>query len=251
MSAASPTPEELFFELFESLPRQGPGSRACTERALAACPDLPRAPCVLDLGCGGGAQTFDLAELTDGPIVALDRHAPLVEQLRAHVFERGLASRVLPAVGDMARLPLGDASVDLVWSEGAFYSVGLRPALVEARRVLRAGGYLAFTDAVWRTDDAPDEVRAMFADYPSMGGVDDLLAAVAEEGFQVLEHFVLPDAAWWEDFYAPMERRIRQLRAANAGDSDALAILDELAAEPELHRRHGSTYGYAFVVARR
>jgi len=67
----------IFFELYESLPRQGPGSRDCAARALALCRDLPPTPAVLDLGCGVGGQTLHLAELLPGVIItALDSHAP-------------------------------------------------------------------------------------------------------------------------------------------------------------------------------
>ena len=66
----------IFLEVFESLPRQGPGNRDCAAKALALCSDLPPSPVVLDLGCGVGGQTFHLAELTSGSIVALDSHTP-------------------------------------------------------------------------------------------------------------------------------------------------------------------------------
>jgi hypothetical protein len=38
-----PTPRfwEVFFEVYEAQPRQGPGNRECTARALALCRDLP------------------------------------------------------------------------------------------------------------------------------------------------------------------------------------------------------------------
>ena len=51
-----PTPRfwSVFFEVYEALPRQGPGSRACAAKALGLCRDLPAAPAVLDLGCGVG-----------------------------------------------------------------------------------------------------------------------------------------------------------------------------------------------------
>jgi SAM-dependent methyltransferase len=241
----------VFYEVFESLPRQGPGSRACAARALALCRGLPPAPAVLDLGCGVGAQTLHLAGLTAGAIVAVDRHAPSVRRLARTVAERGLAGRVRPVVGDIARPAFAPASFDLVWSEGALYNVGLESALAVCRRLLRPGGCLAFTDAVWRTADPPPSVRESFADYPGMGWTGDALRAVERGGFDLLGHFTLPDEAWWDDFYDPMERRIGELRAARRGDRDALAALDQLAREPEMHRRHSACYAYEFFVARR
>ncbi len=152
----------------------------------------------------------------------------------------------------MASPPQPSGSVDLVWAEGALYNIGLRNALRVCHDLLRPGGYLAFTDAVWRNENPPPEVKAGFdLDYPTMGWLDDDVAAIRECGFALVGHFTLPDEAWWDDFYTPMETRIAELRGIYAGDVEAAAILDQLAAEPEMHRRHSDCYAYEFFVARR
>jgi len=242
----------MFFEVFEALPRQGPGNRASTARALALCQQLPLSPDLIDLGCGVGEQTLHLAELTSGNIVAVDSHAPSIERLRARAAERGFSSRIVTIVGDMARLELPPSSYDLVWSEGALYNIGIEEALRVCYGLLRPGGYLAFSDAVWRRDNPPPEVKASFeSDYPSMGRVPDILAAIARGGFSLIGHFTLPDEAWWDDFYSPMRQRIQELRSRYTDDAEALEILDELAREPEMHRRYSDYYAYEFFVTRR
>ncbi|WP_327003209.1 hypothetical protein OHA72_50385 [Dactylosporangium sp. NBC_01737] len=62
----------------------------------------------------------------------------------------------------------------------------------------------------------------------------------------LVDHFDLPDEAWWDDFYSPMERQIEKLRSKYAGDAEALAAPDEVAKEPAMHRRSGHHYGYNF-----
>lgn len=242
----------VFFELYESLPRQGPGNRDCAARALAFCRDLPPAPAVLDLGCGVGGQTLHLAELTSGSIVAVDSHAPSIERLRATAAVRGLAERIRPMVGDMAKPELPAASFDLVWSEGALYNIGIENALRVCHGLLRADGYLAFTDAVWRKDNPPPEVKESFdLDYPTMGRVPDVLAVIERCGFSLVDRFTLPDEAWWVDFYTPMEIRIEELRRKYADDCETLIVLDQLAREPEMHRKYSDWYAYEFFVTRR
>ncbi len=242
---------ELFFDVYEVLPRQGPGNRACAQKALELCQDLPSSPAVLDLGCGVGGQTLHLAELTSGSIVALDSHAPSIERLGAAVTERGLSHRIRPMVGDMARPDLAEQSFDLIWSEGALYSIGLENALRVCHGLLRPGGQLAFTDAVWRKENPPPDVKASFdADYPTMGRVPDVLATLRKCGFTLIDHFTLPDEAWWVDFYTPMAKRIEDLKSQHKADKEAQEVLAQLAQEPEMHRAHSEYYAYEFFVAR-
>ena len=130
-------------------------------------------------------------------------------------------------------------------------SDGIARALEVCRPLLRIGGYLVFTDAVWRRPDPPQDLKATFdLDYPAMGTVDDLLKTIKEGGFTVIEHFTLADEAWWDDFYTPMEERVQELRPTYASDPEATAALDEIGREPELHRRYHTFYAYEFFVTR-
>ncbi len=249
---ASPFFWKIFFEVYEALPRQGPGNLAGAARALDLCGDLPPAPAVLDLGCGVGAQTLYLAELTSGTITAIDSHAPFIERLKKTLAARGLSQRVQARVGDMAHPGQPPESFDLIWSEGALYNIGIENALRTCKELLRPGGCLVFTDAVWRKKNPPPEIRESFdLDYPGMGWVEDVLRAIDNSGLELLGHFTLPDEAWWEDFYIPMEHRTAALRVKYASDDEAAAILDRLDREPEMHRRYSDFYAYEFFVARR
>jgi len=243
--------ESLFFEVFEPLPRQGPGSRASARRALDLCKGLPPSPAVLDLGCGAGAQSFHLADLTAGTIVAVDLHAPLVDRLAAEAARRGLAERIQPRVADIGALEYAPRSFDLLWSEGALYNVGIERALRLYAPLLKAGGYLAFTEAVWLNPDPPAEARAAFSDYAAMGSIADVSGLIEASDLSLVDHFTLPNEDWWNEFYTPMVHRIDELRDVYAGDTEALAVLDELAREPAVYRRCSHWYGYEFFVVRR
>ena len=251
MTASTERIEKLFFEVFEPLPRQGPGSRLSAKRALDLCVELPASPAVLDLGCGAGAQTFHLAALTTCTIIAIDNHEPNIERLGAEVIERGLGERICPQVGDIGKAEHKPESFDLIWSEGALYNIGIEEALRLYHSVLKPGGYFAFTEAVWRKESPAPEVRSAFEDYAGMGSVRDVLAKIEASDFSLVDHFMLPYTDWWDDFYTPMEQRIEELRGKYVGDDEALAALEEIAREPDMHRRHSSEYGYEFFVLRK
>jgi len=62
----------VFFEVQRGLPRQGPGCDESTLQALALC-RLPERPAILEIGCGPGMQTVELAKL---PVVASPLSTP-------------------------------------------------------------------------------------------------------------------------------------------------------------------------------
>ena len=252
MDFEDPRAREVFFQLHSGLPREGPGSRASTRRALSLVQPLPPQPRVLDIGCGPGAQTIDLAEaLPTAHIVAVDNHPLFVEAVRTRAARHRLADRVQAHVADMTALPFAPGSFDLLWSEGAAYLMGVERALAAWRPLLADGGRIGFSEAVWRTSEPPPEVRRYWsAGYPEMLDVCDNMGRLENAGFQCVGWFVLPDSDWWE-YYAPIEERLAAVSTRYADDPVAGEVLAETRREVEMYRRFSSCYGYAFLVGRR
>ena len=79
---------EVFFEIHKNLPKESPGGDEYTRQALQMLPALCQ-PNILDIGCGSGAQTLELARLTDGHITAIDTHQPFLARLQTQVTALG------------------------------------------------------------------------------------------------------------------------------------------------------------------
>lgn len=94
---------------------------------------------VLELGCGTGEFTEDLAR-TGASVAAIDVSPELLATARA----RGTGARFL--IADATALPFGDASLDAVVGSSILHHVELGPAVAEMRRVLRPGGRACFTE---------------------------------------------------------------------------------------------------------
>jgi SAM-dependent methyltransferase len=246
------TPQQLFAELHGGLSQQAPGSDASTLRALAQVPYLPPAPRILDVGCGPGRQTLALARATGGHVTGVDTEPSFLAQLEARAAAAGLADRVTTRCESMGALALPDGSFDLLWSEGALYTVGFERALSALRRLLRPGGTLAATELCWLTGAPPEPARAFWrAAYPALASVAANREMLASAGYVALSDFTLPDADWWTGYYGQLEPRIAALRTRCAGDAAAQAVLDGAQAEIDLKRAHPDAYGYVFFVARR
>ena len=243
----------IMFSVHKGLPRQGPGNLASTRRALEMIDGLPDVPSVLDIGSGPGMQTLDLAGLLPtARIQAVDALEPFIEQGRQRAQNAGITERVQFSIGDMRALDFEADQFDLLWCEGAAYIMGISEALTAWRGLLKQGGTLAFTECVWLTDDPPQTLHDWWRDgYPGMGNVQACLDKVANADYELTGHFVLPEMAWWDDYYKPMEARIATLRIELEGDQAALDALEEHQREIDYYRRWSEHYGYLFVVCRR
>ena len=151
----------------------------------------------------------------------------------------------------MFSLPFLSERFDVIWAEGAIYITGFERGLEEWRRCLRPGGYVAATHLSWLTSEIPDEPREFWSrNYPAMRAVEENARIATRCGFELLECFTLPESAWWNEYYSPMESRLLSLREHYRGDDEALAVIESSSEQIDLYRRFARYYGYVFYVLR-
>ena len=244
--------EDIHFEIFESLPRQGPGDEGSTKKAFQMLAELFKCPEILDVGCGTGAQTLVLAELSSGNITALDNHAPFIDILERKVRQARLEKRIHCVVGDMAAMNFRAESYDVTWSEGAANIMGFANALKSWKVLLKPKGYLVVSELVWFKKETPQEIKAYFAGaYPDMKYYDDIYPIVRSAGYEMINYFPLPSKSWWTDYYAPMEKKLAEMRREYQSNKDAQSIFDSFQLEIDMHRKYSEYYGYGFYIMRK
>jgi ubiquinone/menaquinone biosynthesis C-methylase UbiE len=241
-------PLEVFFEIHTDLERESPGRDRYTRQAFQMLPRMAR-PRILDIGCGPGAATMELARLINGEVTALDFHQPFLDRLNVKIEEAGLSGRVRAVNGSMFEMDFLEESFDIIWAEGSIYIIGFDRGLREWQRWLKPEGYLVVTEVAWLRPDPPQEVRDFWeANYPAIRTIPENLQQISASGYRLVGYFTLPEDAWWVGYYIHVEKRLQGLRKKYNDDPEALAVIDEEQREIDMYRNYSEWYGSVFFV---
>ncbi|HSA37768.1 MAG TPA: class I SAM-dependent methyltransferase [Methanoregula sp.] len=242
-------PDSFFYQIFESLPRQGPGCSGATRKAWSFLPPIHKNAAVLDIGCGSGTQTRELASLTPGTIVAVDNHQPFLDTLVEKAGRDGTGWRIKTICASMDALPFEKGRFDLIWSEGAIFIIGFENGLKTWKPFLKKGGFMVVSDADWFEHNPPQELLQWWEKEGYVpASEDEMKERVNRAGLRLIATYRLPEAGWWDNYYVPMLARIAELKKTRGADPTCAAILDSLEEEAEMYRKYKRYYGYTFFV---
>ena len=232
--------------LFGGMEKLGPGSDDDTLKVLTMLPGGSR-ELIVDAGCGAGRQTLALAKRLRRPVHAVDSHEPFLTLLARRAREAGIEHLVQTHCMDMADIPGAFREIDLLWSEGAAYSIGFPHALRTWHPAIRSGGFAVVSELSWLRDEAPAAVRRFFeSGYPEMRGLERNRAVAEEAGYWVLATHTVPREAWVEGYYDILEPRARAL--LDHPESPVRDFARETLEEIRIFGCSGDSYGYVFFV---
>lgn len=198
-----------------------------TRKAFYMLPELDK-PRILDVGCGSGVPTLELARLSNGQITGMDINQSLLDRLARKIEQVGLSNRVKAVNCSISDMDFPDESFDIIWAEGSISVVGFERGLKEWRRFLRPNGFLVVHDET--------------------GNITEKLELIPGCGFELLDYFALHGDTWWAEYYAPLEKRINEIRTKHAEDPKALAALDNDRQFIDMFKQNPSRYGSVFFV---
>ena len=185
-------------------------------------------PRILDIGCGSGVPTIELAKLSNGEIIGIDIDQSLLDGLNRKIEEEGFSNRVKTMRCSLFEIDFPDESFDIIWAEGSISIIGFEKGLKEWNRLLKTNGFLV----------VHDEIK----------NISNKLKKIPGCGYKLTNYFSLPEDAWWIEYYGPLEKRIQELSIKYAEHPEILRVLDKKKEEIEMIKKNPRNYGSAFFI---
>jgi SAM-dependent methyltransferase len=219
---------------------------------------------LLDVGCGPGTITADLARrLAPGRVVGVDREASVVAEA-AERYGAQTAENLQFGTGDAYALPVAEGSFDVVHAHQVLQHLSDPvAALVQMRQALRPDGMLAVRDAdyggfVWAPSDPMlDRWRELYVEVCRRNGADAhagrrLLGWVQAAGFHELRAssstwtFAEPsERTWWAELWA---ERVTRSSFGEQAVSYGISTIGELQAIARSWHQWATREAAIFVV---
>lgn len=153
-----------------------------------AIASLTKGETVLDLGSGGGLDSFLARKKVGetGMVIGVDMTPEMLELARENAVKAGY-DNVEFRLGEIEHLPVANDTVDVIISNCVInLSVEKQKVFNEAYRVLKRGGRLSISDVV-ATAEMPEDVKNDLASISNcIGGaehIDDLRDMLKKAGF--------------------------------------------------------------------
>jgi SAM-dependent methyltransferase len=238
--------------------------RTAENSAAFLLPHLRAGQSLLDIGCGPGTITVDLARLVaPGEVIGLDAAADVVTQAEELAAPAGLTNLRFE-VGDLFALRYEDHTFDVVHAHQVLqHLTDPVTALFELRRVLRPGGVLAARDGdfgafTWfPADPVLSRWMELYLSITARNGHNaltgrTLLAKARGAGFRDVTvsssnwTYADPESrAWWGGLWAD---RVRYSRFAEQAVDYGLSDTDELESIGQAFLRWAASDDGIFIV---
>jgi ubiquinone/menaquinone biosynthesis C-methylase UbiE len=217
--------KDLYFEI--DLDRFRGRLLQYTRKAFRLLPKLIKHR-ILDIGCGSGVPTIELARLSKGEVMGLDIDQSLLDELNRKIEVEGLSNCVTTRKCSMFEMDFPDESFDIIWAEGSISVIGFERGLKEWRRLLKPGGFLV----------VHAETRKMSSKLKKILGF----------GYKLWDQLSLPEDVHWTEYYRPLEIQIKELRAKYRNNLGALQILRKHQNEIDMVKRSPRKFSSAFYI---
>lgn len=189
-------------------------------------------PFILDIGCGTGVPTMELARLSDGEIIALDIDQQSLDALNKKIARSGIQDRVKAIKCSIFDMEFPDESFDIIWAEGSINVIGFERGLKEWKHFIKSEGFLVIHD--------------------EQGDIEQKLKQLSLCGYELLGYFLLDKDRWLAEYFSPLQKLVSEFRAKYANDAEVLKEIQDAEHEIDIFKKDPERNSSAcFVLKKR
>jgi ubiquinone/menaquinone biosynthesis C-methylase UbiE len=174
-------------------------------------------PKILDIGCGSGVATLELARLSNGDVIGLDIDRDMLDVLRRNIDEARLSHRVSVVNRSLLDMEFQNESFDIIWAEGSIYAIGFEKGLKEWKRFLKPNGFVMVHD--------------------EKGNVDEKIRMISACGYELIGHFEIDVAKWRDEYFVPLEKLLSEDRWKDSDETDVLKAIRDARREIDMFKK--------------
>jgi len=201
-----------------------------TRKAFQMLPKLEN-PRILDVGCGTGIPTIELARLSQGEVLGIDIDQIALDRFSRKIKKAGLTSHVRAVNCSMFDMDFEDESFDIIWSEGSIYTIGFGRGISEWRRFLKPGSSMVIHD--------------------EQGDIREKLEKISKYGYQLLGHFMLSIETWLSEYFVPLENLVAEFHTKYADNPETLKELNQSQIELDMFNKNPERNSSAYFIMRK
>ncbi|MBL7073818.1 class I SAM-dependent methyltransferase [candidate division KSB1 bacterium] len=116
-----------------------------TRKAFESIPKIEN-PNILDLGCGTGVPTIEIANLSNGNILAIDSDKECLDWLKQKIKILNYGERISIIHDSIFTVNLPENNYDIILAEGLFNIIGFEKGLLGFSKFLKTNGYFIIHD---------------------------------------------------------------------------------------------------------
>ncbi len=172
-----------------------------------------------------------------------------MDSLNNQIEKLKLFDKIKTENADMNNLNFKNNSFNAIWAEGSIYIIGFEKGIKQWKKLLKTKGYIAVSHISWLKDDPPNEITKFWKDnYPNIKNIQTNLNIIKNAGYNIINHFILSENAWFDDYYNPLQNNINAFITKYQNNNDALKIAKEEQLEINLYKKYSKYYGYVFYI---
>jgi len=197
-----------------------------TRKAFLSIPPVDN-PEILDIGCGTGVPTLEIAMLTGGHVTAVDSDSSALACLKTKIHAAGYEDRITLIQDSVFTPSFYEKQFDIIVAEGLFNMIGFEKGLRHFTPFLKTNGHFLIHDEA----TGRDEKHALFKYL----------------GYTQILSFELDESVWWNEYCACLEKAIQEYRNCNDFDRIFAGEIQEL----DMYRRDPSRFRSIYYVLRK